>query len=65
MFYFSANLNNIKCWRQATSPIEQPTGVSEAQKLYCLLGRKRGEREEGGGRERGEGVREDKKESGR
>lgn len=41
MFYFSANLNNIKCWRQATSPIEQPAGVSEPQKLYCLLGRRR------------------------
>lgn len=41
MFYFSANLNNIKCWRQATSSIEQPAGVSEPQKLYCLLGKRR------------------------
>lgn len=38
MFYFPANLKNIKCWRQATSPIELPAEVSEPQTLYCLLG---------------------------
>ena len=54
MFYFSANLNNIKCRRQATSPIEQPAEVSEPQKLHCLLGK----RSRMGG---GEGVREKKK----
>lgn len=48
--FFSANLNNIKCWRQTASPVEQPAGVSEAQKLYCLLERK--ERRTGGGRQR-------------
>ncbi len=41
MFYFCANLNNIKCRRQATSPIEQPAEVGEPQKLYCLLGKRR------------------------
>lgn len=40
-FIFLQNLNNIKCWRQATSPIEQPAGVTEPQKLYCLLERRR------------------------
>ena len=59
MFYFSANLNNIKCWRQATSPIEQPAEVSEPQKLYCLLGKRR--RKGGGGDEGREGVESERK----
>lgn len=50
MFYFSANLNNIKCRRQATSPIEQPAEVSEPQKLHCLLGKRS---RTGGGEGRG------------
>lgn len=51
MFYFSANLNNVKYWRQTTYPIEQPAGVGKAQKLYCLLGRKKRKGGWGEGRE--------------